>query len=392
MMTIIDILIYVAFAFFASSLARKSEDYIEENDISSSHWDKYLSYFVLFFTIIGGLRWNVGVDSAIYAALFDNREIDFSHEKLWAYILFFFQENGIHWTLGLAFCAFIQIFFIIKAIQPYRWLIVFIPFVFFGGTYWLYCMNAVRQMMVACCFLWASRFIYDRKLVYYLITILVCSQIHQSALVLLPLYLIPQKLDLINKKWLMISILLCCVVLGQIAQLGGLASYVQAIAEAADYNSYGEGMAEMLRSGYNDEALSFGPMMLSYLLIPVFIIWYGDELNEKYGKKIPCFCLWYNLAFIYSCVYFLVCNLGHIFIRPTMYLSLFQMVIGALLLRYLWTEYIKFGIRQATTIAFCCIIAVNTTWDIYKSSGKFFESTTYKMSFFHKDQQKWFGL
>lgn len=34
MMAIFDILIYVAFAFFAASLAKKSDDYIELNDES----------------------------------------------------------------------------------------------------------------------------------------------------------------------------------------------------------------------------------------------------------------------------------------------------------------------------------------------------------------------
>ncbi len=47
-MFIIDILIYVFFAFFSSSLAKKSENYIGENDLSSDKWDKYLIWFVVF--------------------------------------------------------------------------------------------------------------------------------------------------------------------------------------------------------------------------------------------------------------------------------------------------------------------------------------------------------
>ena len=97
---------------------------------------------------------------------------------------------------------------------------------------------------------------------------------------------------------------------------------------------------------------SFGPMMLSYLLIPICIIWYGSELEEEYCEKIPYFNLWFNFAYLYACGYFLVCNIGHYFIRPVMYFSLFQMVIAAGLLRFLWCDYVNIGRRQIATLFF----------------------------------------
>lgn len=393
MMTIIDIFIYVAFAFFASNLARKSENYIEDNDISPTKWDKYLIYLVIFFTIIGGIRWNVGKDCITYAAKFSYLPINFdSNEKLWAYFVYIFQQSGLHWTLGLALCAFIQIFFITKALKEYRWLIVFIPFVFLGGRYWMDCMNATRQMIVACGFLWASKYIYEKRILYYIGFVLVCSLIHQSAIILLPFTLFPSKIDITDKRFSLIIILLGCFVLGQISQFSGLANYVQTIAGATDYDLYGKFMSESLQSGYDKEVLKLGPMMLSYLLIPLFIIWFGPELRDTCRDKIPLFSLWFNFSFLYSCFYLLVCNLGHIFIRPFMYFSLFQMVMAALVLQYLWTEYKQFGLRQVATITFCFVVAINTCWDVYKASGLPFETSTYKISLFHKDQQQWFNL
>lgn len=393
-MAIIDILIYVAFAFFASSLAKKSENYIEDNDIAPTHWDKYLTYFVLFFTIIGGIRWMVGNDNISYATIFAFREVDFNtKEKLWAVIVYCFQKLGIHWMFGLALCAFFQIYFITKATQPYRWLLVFIPFVYFGGRYWMDCQNATRQMIVAYGFLWALKFIYERKLGYFLVFVFISSMIHQSALILLPFYFVPKEFDLTGKKWILIGVLLVCVVAGQVAGMSGLSRYVEAIAGATSYEErYGVVMVKMLNSGYDEEALAFGPMMLSYILIPIFIILYGSELKTRYGEKIPYFDLWFNLSFFYACTYFLVCNLGHIFIRPFMYFEPFQMVMAAMLLHYLWVEYKQYGTRQLVTIAFCFVIAVNTGWDVYKASGSKFESSTYKVSFFHSDEVKRFNL
>jgi len=394
-MTIIDILIYVAFAFFASNLAKKSENYIEEYEIEPTHWDKYLTYFVLFFTIIGGIRWNVGTDSVSYAMIFTYVPINYeSNEKLWTLLVHVFQSLGIHWTLGLGLCMFIQIYFVTKTLQPYRWLLVFMPFVFFGSSHWLNWTGAIRQMIVGCAFLWASRFIYEKALLKYVIFIFISSLIHKSALILLPFYLIPNWLYIVNKRLLLILVFLGCVVLGQIASFAGAAEYIQTIANATNYQQYSENMSEILRTGNDNEALLFGPMMLTYLLIPIFIICYGPELKEKYSKKILYFDLWYNLAYFYSCSYFLVHNLGHIFIRPILYFSVFQLVMASLLLYHLCTEYKKYSIRQISTYAFCFIIALNTSWDVYKAStsGRMFQSKTYKTVFFNSAQRKMFNL
>lgn len=394
MMTIIDILIYVFFAFFSSSLARKSENYIEENDLSPLKWDKYLVWFVVFFAVIGALRWNVGSDSISYSVMFSRVKPDFSESKemIWKIFVDTFQQMGLHWSLGMGICALVQILFITLALKPYRWLLVFVPFALFGGRYWLDCMGAIRQMIVACGFLWACRFISEKKLFAYILFILIGSMIHQSALLLVPFYFFIDRLRLTDKRTVLIAVLLGCVIAGQTPAFKGLAGYAEMIAGATNYDDKAEEISELLTSGQTDEALSFGLMMMSYLLIPIFIIWFGRDLEEKYGDQIPCFNIWFNMAYIYACGYFLVCNISHYFIRPVMYFSLFQMVMAAMTLRYLWLEYKRYGLKQVAALAFCCVIAVNTVWDVYKSSGKPFESTTYKLFFFHKDQRAWFRL
>lgn len=394
MIAIMDILVYVAFAFFAHSIARKSETYIIEADKNPAYWDKYLTYFVLFYTVIGGVRWNVGCDSISYATIFDHGTQDFEDNKelLWKYTVLCFQSLDIHWMFGLALCAFIQIFFITKSLQTFRWLLVFMPFVFFGGRYWMDTMNAVRQMIVACGFLWASRFIFDKKLIHYALFIFVGSLIHQSALILAPFFFLPNRLQIENKRLVLSIILIGCVIIGQTPAFQGFAGYVQMIAGVANYEDKIDSLTEILMTGQNDESLAFGPMMLSYVLIPLFVIWYGPLLKEEYADKIPYFSLWYNLAYIYACGYFLLCNVGHYFIRPVMYFSMFQMVMATMLLRYLWVRFKHEGIGQIACLTFCIVIATNTAWDVYKASSFQFESSTYKVSFLYPEQKKWFNL
>lgn len=395
MMTIFDILIYVAFAFFASSLAKKSYIYIKENDISPEKWDKYLTYFVLFFALIAGVRWNVGADSLSYAHWFayPTHEV---HEKepLWWLLVSFIHKTGLHWTIGLAICGFAQIFFVTQALKGYRWILVFLPFVFFGGRYWIDCMNAVRQMMVACGFLWSVRFIYERKIWYYVAFVGCASFFHQSALILLPFYFLYPLIDISDKRYTLIGILIVCVLLGQSPAFQGFAKYFKIVADATDYEGYGLSMSQLLLMGNTDQGLAFGPMMLTYILIPIFIIWFGPQLKEQFTEKIPMFNIWYNLAYFYACGYFLVCNISHLFIRPMMYFELFQMVMATLLLYYLWTEYREYGIRQTVTFLFCFVIALNTVWDVSKSSGNppLLDTKTYKVFIFHTSKNKPIGI
>jgi len=384
--TIFDILIYVFFAFFSSWLAKKSEENVEYNDISPYKWDKYLKYLIIFFTLIGGLRYNVGADSVSYASMFNQPPHKIpDKEHLWWWFVEMIKSFDIHWVWGMTLCAFIQIFFIVKALKPYRYLLVFVPFLFFGGRYWMDCMNAVRQMIVACAFVWAANYIRDRKILYYAVFIAIATQIHQSAILLSIFYFLPLNKSFTDRRVALLSIFVTCFILGLMPSFTGLSKYISFIAEITNYDAYNDFIIQRLQSSNSEEALAFGPMMLTYLLIPIFIIWYGPKLQEYYGDEIPQFNIWFNLAFLYACLYFLVCNIGNLFIRPVMYLSLFQMIMGAMLLKYLWDNAPYNRLVQRALIIFTLIIATSTSWDIIKSEGRPYESTTYKIIFFHKD-------
>lgn len=383
----------MAFAFIASLLAKLSEQNIRLKHTSPRHWDKYLTWFVVFFSLVGGLRWNVGVDSVSYAKAFTFGEESEGKEFLWNFIVRSVRAVGLHWSFGLAFCSFFQIFFITKSVQHNRYILVFIPFVLFGGRYWLDCMNAVRQMMVACLFLWSSKFIVEQKLIKYLISIGIGVLIHQSALLLIPFYFIPDKFQIEKKRIVLITVLLVCLIIGQSPSFQSAFKIFEIVANATNYNDeiYTANMVNLLDS--KDESLGFGPIMLSFLVIPIFIIWYGPKMKSTYSKRLPCFNLWYNFAYLYACGFFLVCNISHMFIRPMMYFSLFQMALAALLMDYLCSNYWgKNAKRQLVAIFFCAVIATCNVWGVIKSSGLKEESTTYKSILFNTNEANKIGL
>ena len=384
-MFILDILVYVIFACIMSKLAKKSYNI----NPAGRKWDSHLILFVAFYTIICAFRWNVGVDSAGYAYMFEYGNPEPISEAD-GEVLFYFMQNisaklHLPFVFGMGLCAFLQIFFITKTLKEYKYVLIALPIVLFGSRYFLDLNNGVRQMIVASMFVYFSKYIAERKFWRYAIWILIASTIHHSAFMLLPFYLLPNKLKVSDKRVLMLLIFMVCFVAGQTPSFRNMIGFAESLSNIFGYEGYTERVGTFLAEGQTEEALSFGPMMLSYLLTALFTIWFGPELAKKYEPVIPYFNLWYNLSFFFACAYFLVCNISHIFIRPVQYFELFQLVIVSLLLYDLG---IAKGRRKVMYAILILTLWVSVSWNIIKvdRSGNDWESTTYKVFFLHQDQ------
>ena len=390
MILLYDILIYVFFAYFASMLARKSQRYIETRHLSVDTWDQYLICYMLFFAIIGGIRWNVGVDNISYitSAVYPNTISD-SAEPLYRTITTFLHDIRLHWSIGLSLWCFIQIFFLTLALKQYRYLLVLLPYIMFGGRYWMDAMNVMRQMMVAFAFLWASKFIYEKKIIKYLLFIFIASFMHKSVLMLLPIYFLPRNLNIYKHRIILIAILIFCLIIGLSPAFTKLSYYVEILQLALGYDNYGNGRITNILNNGDTNPLSFGPMMLTYLLIPIFIIWFSPKIIKRYGDRIPYINLWYNFSFIYASIYFLVCNISEIFLRPITYFLPFQMVMATFVLYFLLHE-IKYKKYLLETGIYIITIFTNTGWNVIKASGlpSLEETVTYKVFFMHERELK----
>lgn len=382
-MFLINLFAYIAFACIMSNLA-KSANQLESSGVGMN---KYLKGYVAFFTIICAIRWNVGADAISYAYMFENGDYrkldDINGEILFYGLTKLSSLLGLPFVIGMGLCAFLQIYPITKALQEYKYVLVVLPFVLFGSRYFLDLNNGVRQMIVASMFIYASRFIVDKKAWHYAIFIVLGAMIHQSAYMLIPFYFIPNKVIIADKRKLMLLVFTICFIMGQSPAFQGAITYAEDLAKLFGYEGYTERVGLFLSQGKTDESLAFGPMMLSYLLTAYFTIWFGPYLKEHYEDKIPYFNLWYNLSFFYACAYFLVCNISHIFIRPVQHFELFQMIIVSLLLyEFRYSEFRN----QLLYVSLLVILWVNTSWDVTKSSGLRKECSTYKVFFMHLDQ------
>lgn len=372
---LLDITVYASFAFIMSFFARMS---CQECGSNSKRIDLWLWMYILFFTFISAIRWNVGTDSPSYFITFltgDSYVGTKDNEHIWELWQNFIYTNGIYPAIGLGGAAFVQIFFLTDALKRYRRILIALPFILFGSHYFADYSNAVRQMMAASIFVWGTQFIIKRKLIKYLLTILLASSFHHSAIALSIIYFIPIGIDTSKYRWQWIGILTGCLIVGRTPSFQHFADTINYLIVLIGYDNYEDRVSQMLSGGYDDETLGFGPMMLSFYLIGIFIMWYGPKLKETFGNHIPQFNLWYLLSNSYICIYFLICNISHIFIRPTMYFELFQMIIASMLLLYFISRKYKYALYATSyylIISVCCI------WDTWKAQDKPFETSTYK--------------
>lgn len=385
-MFLFHIAIYVLFAYIMYVYAAKSNIYFP----NSQRIDKYLWGFIIFFTIICAIRGNVGVDTLSYVHIFkygDMRE-DINGEYLFAALANFMSKYSIHFSIGLGICAFIQIYYTVKGLLECKWLLLYVPLVLFGSSFFLGLVNGMRQMMVACIFIYASRFIVEKKLIRYVVFVLVCSLIHHSAFMLLPFYLlgyVPGFLGRLNsKRMLMLTIFIVCFVAGMTPQFQGVISHVENMANFIGYDSYADRTAELLSGDYTSERRAFGPMQISYFLLAAFTIWFGPHLRNRYVSQMKYFDLWFFFNFFYVASYFLVCNTSHIFIRPIQYFQMFHMIVCALLVFDLIKQGRYNRNMKICAYAFILIIWVSTSWDIVKNYRHPYETVTYKTFFIKK--------
>lgn len=392
-MFIIDALIYVFFAIVMTILAKKSNQLTPQRYGNKIKLNSYLIFYVIFFIVVCAIRYDVGVDSINYAKYFkygipENTLEDRSSEFLWVNFVNTVRYLNLHFTIGMGIIAFLQIYFLIKGIKKFNYLLVSIPIVLFAGKFYPSLMNGMRQMLVACAFIYILKWIVERKFWHYLIFLWIAHYVHNSALMLIPLYFIPVKFTLADKKKLCLIIFMICFILGQTPAFKGFASFIEGYVTFFGYDDYMSSITNKLNNKDEAETMAFGITMISYFLMSLFVIIFSKKLRQRYKDENPYFDLWYNYSFLYSCGFFLFCNISHIFLRPFAYFELFLMIMLALTINYCYEKRNKQLVKKIPNkyinYSLIIIIWIGLFWTLFRiSSSNERESISYKTIFNH---------
>ncbi len=150
----------------------------------------YLSEMTLI--IVAAIRYDVGQDYMYtYVPYFNglllgniNKNIEIGFRLLNEFIQFFSKDYI--WIFIV--CSVIFFHYIYKAIKEQSPMKTLSIFLLVGTTYYFVFLNTMRQMLAVAIFVYAIKFIKERKLLKYLIYMFVASTIHTSALILIPIY------------------------------------------------------------------------------------------------------------------------------------------------------------------------------------------------------------
>lgn len=304
--------------------------------ISCSFWKWENLLPILFFAVIFGLRYDVGQDHLSYLFSYKNGGGYIErYEPIFKFVTSEFGEFGLHpfWYFGL--WAFIQIFFVYYALKDERFLMPFVAIVLIMGQFFMQWMNGIRQELASCIFFFSVIYIIDKKFIKYLLCCLLSLCFHKTAIFVLLLYpLLFHGKDLtINRLFQAILLSLACVV---VILDTNLFQYIELVVEIVSlYLGYDVYTADVIETYIDKTVAGDGILWKLLFLINLVVIYYSKIMKQYFqGRK---FTIYYNL-FFWGAFFELLFMNNLVLQRPFRYLKLFNLLLIAYLLYYLYNK------------------------------------------------------
>ncbi len=292
---------------------------------------------LLVYSVVLGLRYNVGVDYLNYQYIYTHQ--DFSEvESGYALI------NRVLFNLGFSFpsifivVAFFQIFFFIKGVESIspKYLPLAI-FFYFTTLYLFLSLNVLRQTLTFSIFVFSIRYISNRQFVKYAITILLASTIHKSALVLFPFYFLLTSDWLLRRRLLQIVGYIVTFVLS-ITLSDYIWSNFEVLARMSGYADYADSINTISKIRWADED---GIGMYLWMFVDLMVMIFYTKLHKLGLSKNEVVC--YNLYYIGLLLTNIIA--GTYFDRVNIYFQNFRIIIYAVFFYNILCRRSKIGYK-----------------------------------------------
>lgn len=290
---------------------------------------------LLLFAVIFGMRYNVGVDHLDYLQNYKTENFH-NYDLIFKWISQRCVEYDLHYTFYFGILAFIPVFLLFYTFKDERYLFPYLAFVLFTGQYFWHWMNVIRQDIAACIFLYASRYIADKKFWKYFICYLLACGFHRTAILLLPIYpILRGGRDFFKNIPLQLGLLLTVSVVAILEYdlVSFFNVYIEQFKEQLNYRRYSEeilyGFTEITRTGFR---------FYCFLIIDIIIILYSKKLKNYY--KTAAFKVFYNLYY-FGAITQILFTTNLVLARPFRYFRYFMLVISAQLLYFLYNKRTK---------------------------------------------------
>ena len=338
-------------------------------------WEILLS--LLFFSVIAGARYHTGYDHAMYLDQYLNLQNtgDFSRHNFeygFEWISRLFAWCNIHYFFYFAFWALLQIGFLYFGLRHHKHLLCWLGLGIMLGPYFYSWMNSVRQSVVVCVFVALIPLIRDRKFLPYALIVVLCAFLHKSSLMLLPVFLICfiTIRDKSPSQWIFLGIFAVFVIVGSFPFWTKYFTNYQWLIELTGYSNYGN--LNDPNVGGTMRMVGWGPIRISVLLSNIAIIWFYPKI-KSYFKEDNLLPYYFILAFIGMCLSNLLMNTTHFILRPVDYFLIFNLIMTAYLLCYLWSSrlFVFFAVISIINFSYIFIAVIKAVYFPLKTSVPF---------------------
>lgn len=267
---------------------------------------------IIIYTLIIGLRYDVGVDYLLYEETFINSTYQHAgfiagnnygtFEPAFSAIIYFFAK--LNWSSAWLFIsiALLHIVFLYKFSQQYPYLTPYLFYFYITSSTFFDSLNMMRQATAFFMFLCILHYIQERKLLNYLIAIIIISLFHRSIVIMLPLYFILNR-NLFPNKLITICLLLISFLFGPYLEsllYNKMFPFIYSISINLADSSYLLKRDDLTLS-LSDNSLGLAKFIV--LGIALCIILKKDSLSDFY--KNTSINIFYNLFIIGTFIYFI---------------------------------------------------------------------------------------
>ncbi|EOP66404.1 MULTISPECIES: EpsG family protein [Bacillus cereus group] len=300
------ILVYL-FSFFARYF---SKPVIEENLCIQPN--KFLVLCTMAtLVLVSGLRKNIG-DTYFYMYSYSMNNFSWEEVKEGKDIGFnilqmFLKQISDDPQIMIFVTALITNVFIVLVLYKYARIFELSIYVYVTSGMYLTSMNGIRQYLAAAIIFIATKYIFEGNWKKYIIVVLIASTVHQSAIILIPIYFIVRR-----KAWswetyifLFMAVL---IVIGFNQFIDALFTVIED-SQYSEYKNFSGGGANILRVVVNA-----APIILAYLG--------RDKLREVFPKSDYVV----NMS-ILGLVFMIISTQNWIFARMSIYFGLYQLIL-----------------------------------------------------------------
>jgi len=336
-------IIYTLIFLFTLTFAFVGINAAQWRDDAGKSWKTwgYWSIAIVFYTLILGLREDVGLDYTSYKNVFINmvhsggelEGIDF------IYYIFLPIVQGVHYNIFIAFLAFLVILFIFLVFADRSKILLFYLLIFFTLLPFFISLNIMRQYAAMFIIFYAFNQILKSNYIGFFLSYLLAFVIHKSCLILFPFVFFLRvdffKYTSIQYILLIVSFLYGSFIFEMISELlrvlslpDFLSLYQQQYVESFDFRTD-------RASEITEESKSTGFFPIFLTSITLVVILFSRKLKIKYEKY--NFIFYYNLYFI-GVIFSNILSYNEGLDRLVQYFTFYRSYIFSIFLYYIFLD------------------------------------------------------